>query len=164
MEIVKSKGVHKWEFAPRFRSNSFGWKPDLPTKRIKEALTEIRQAARKVPLLAAEGAILLLEKLSPALMNVDSSSGAIGSAVNRTIETLVPIITKPDVTRTVRQRWLDRLWHALQDDEMPYIEYLGDFWGELCVLPDLASAWADLLVPTVRNVWSPQASLASRRY
>ncbi len=158
MESVKSTGAHKWEFAPRFRRDGFGWKSDLPIKRIKEALTEIRQMARKEPVLAAEGAILLLEKLSPSLGHVDSSSGAIGSAVNRTIETLVPIITKAEVTLAIRRRWLDRLWQAIQEDAMPYIEYLGDFWGELCVLPELASAWADQLLPMVQSIWSPSAT------
>ena len=33
--------------------------------------------------IAAEGAVLFLEKVAPALEHVDSSSGAIGSAVNR---------------------------------------------------------------------------------
>lgn len=72
MESVKSTGSYKWAFAPRFRRNGFGWKSDLPIKRIKEALTEIRQMARKDQMLAAEGAILFLEKLSPSLMQVDS--------------------------------------------------------------------------------------------
>jgi len=39
---------------------------------------------------AAEGSVLLLEKLSPALERVDSSSGSIGNAVNKAIEALVP--------------------------------------------------------------------------
>ena len=147
--------AHKWLFAPRFRRNACGWKSDLPIRRIKEALTEIKQTARKEPILGAEGAITLLEKLSPALMHVDSSSGALGSAVNRAIETLVPIIIKPDVDAKTRQRWLDRLWAAVQEDEMPYIETLGDFWGELCVTKELASRWADEFLPTVKRVWSP---------
>jgi hypothetical protein len=158
MDSVKSTGVYKWAFAPRFRRDGFGWKSDLPIKRIKEALAEIRQMARKDPVLAAEGAILLLEKLSPSLGHVDSSSGAIGSAVNRTIETLVPVIAKPEVTPAIRRRWLDRLWQAIQDDQMPYIEYLGDFWGELCLLPELASTWAEHFLPTVKSTWSPDAT------
>ena len=114
--------------------------------------------ARKEPVLAAEGSILLLEKLSPALMEVDSSSGALGNAVNRAIETLVPIIAKADVDPKARQRWLERLWQALQDDEMPYIELLGDFWGELCATQALASAWADEFLPVVQSIWSDRES------
>ncbi len=101
---TKPHSAHKWEFAPRFRRNAFGWRSDLPIQRIKEALSEIRQVARKEPVLAADGSILLLEKLSPALMEVDSSSGALGNAVNRAIEILVPIIAKADVDPKTRQR------------------------------------------------------------
>ena len=122
--------AHQWQFSPRFRRSAFGWKSDTPIQRIKEALTEIKQVARKEPVLAGEGAVLLLEKLSPALEQVDSSSGALGSAVNRAIESLAPIISKPKVEHTVRQRWLERLWQAIEDDGIPYLEYLGDFWGD----------------------------------
>ena len=117
--------THKFQFAPRFRRRAFGWKSSTPILRIKEALTEIKAIAKKEPVLAAEGAVLFLEKLAPAIEQVDSSSGGIGSAVNRVIETLVPIITKANVSRAVREKWLDRLWDALQEDDMPYLEYLG---------------------------------------
>lgn len=100
----------------------------------------------------------MLEKLSPALMGVDSSSGALGNAVNRAIEILVPIIAKADVDAITRQRWLERLWQALQDDEIPYIEWLGDFWGELCMTPALASVWADEFLPIVQRIWSDRES------
>ena len=150
--------AHKWQFASRFRRHAFGWRSDTPVQRIKDAITEIKQVARKEPVIAAEGAIILLEKLSPALEQVDSSSGALGSAVNKAIDTLVPIIVKADVEPKLRQRWLERLWQALQDDEMPYIEVLGDYWGELCVTPELASHWVDEFLPVVESVWSPNAS------
>lgn len=147
--------VHKWQFASRFRRHAFGWRSNTPLQRIKEALTEIRQVARKDPVLAAEGAVTLLEKLSPALEQVDSSSGALGSAVNKAIETLAPIIAKAEVEPRTRQRWLERLWIALQEDQMPYIELLGDYWGDLCVTPELASSWADEFLPMLSRVWSP---------
>lgn len=150
--------AHKWQFAPRFRSRAFGWRSDTPIQRIKEALAEIKLVAKKEPVLAAEGAVILLEKLSPALEQVDSSSGALGSAVNRAIDTLVPIIAKAVVDQRIRQRWLERLWEALQNDDMPYIEMLGEHWGELCVTPELASVWADEFLPFVEHVWSPQTT------
>jgi len=34
---------HKWAFRSRFRANAFGWRSDLPIKRIREALSEIRK-------------------------------------------------------------------------------------------------------------------------
>jgi hypothetical protein len=151
-------GTHKWQFAARFRRHAFGWRSATPIRRIKEALSEIKQVARKEPATAAEGAVSLLEKLSPALEQVDSSSGALGTAVNRAIATLIPIIAKADVDQGARRRWLERLWSAIQDDDIPYIEILGDYWGELCVTPELASAWADELLPTVEQVWSPQGT------
>lgn len=150
--------AHKWQFASRFRRHAFGWRSDTPIQRIKEALAEIKQVARKEPILAAEGAVTLLEKLSPALVQVDSSSGALGSAVNKAIDTLVPLITKAQVEQRLRQRWLERLWDALQDDQIPYIEVLGDYWGDLCGTPELADAWASEFVPTVESVWSQRAT------
>lgn len=56
-----------------------------PRLRIKEAVSELKKVARKDKLLAAEGAVLFVEKVSPALEHVDSSSGAIGTAVNNAI-------------------------------------------------------------------------------
>jgi hypothetical protein len=145
--------TYKWQFAPRFRRNAFGWKSDTPTQRIKEALTEIKAVAKKEPVLAAEGAVLFLEKLAPAIKQVDGSSGGIGSAVNRAIETLVLIIAKAEVSRAVREKWLDSLWDALQEDDMPYLERLGELWGELCATPVIAAKWADYLSPTLTTTW-----------
>lgn len=149
---------HKWQFSTRFRRHAFGWRSDAPIQRIKEALAEIKQYTRSNPVLAAEGAVTFLEKLSPALEQVDSSSGALGSAVTKAIDTLVPTIIKADVEPPARQRWLERLWQALQDDDVPYIELLGDHWGKLCATPELASRWADEFLPVVEQVWSPTAS------
>ncbi len=148
---------HKWQFASRFRRQAFGWRSGPPIQRIKEALSEIRQVARKEPVLAAEGAVAFLEKLSPALERVDSSSGALGSAVNKAIASLVSVIAGAEVSAERRQRWLERLWEALQDDNIPYIESLGDYWGELCATPALASAWADTFLPMVERVWGSKA-------
>ena len=150
--------AHTWKFAPRFRRNAFGWRSDKPIQRIKEAVSEIKQFARKEPVIAAAGAVSLLEKLSPALEAVDSSSGAIGSAVNRAIDALVPIIAKADVDHTTRRKWLERLWEAIQNDGMAYIELLGDSWGELCASTEMASTWVDELLPFAEQVWSSKDS------
>ena len=154
--------THKWLFTSHFRRHAYGWRSDTPIQRLKEAVSEIKQAARKEPVLAAEGAVLLLEKISPALEHVDSSSGALGTAVNRAIASLAPIIAKADVSHTTREQWLERLWQAIQDDQMPYIELLGEHWGELCHAPELASHWADLLQPTLESAWKPMP--AGRAY
>lgn len=55
--------THQWAFRPRFRPNAFGWKASkLATQRLKEAITEIKAVARVDPLIAADGAILLMEE------------------------------------------------------------------------------------------------------
>ena len=144
--------THKWQFVARFRYHAFGWQSDKPLQRIKEALSEIKRVAKQEPALAAEGAVLFLEKISPAIEQVDSSSGAIGSMVSRAIDTLVPIIAKASVAASIKQQWLQRLWQALQDDNIPYIERLGDYWGELCADAECASQWADEFRPSVEQV------------
>ena len=136
--------AHKWQFAPRFRYHSFGWKSDTPIQRIKEALSEIKQVAKKQPDLAAAGAVLFLEKISPAIEQVDSSSGAIGTAFNRSIDTLVTIIFKATVEQTVRDRWLERLFEAMQADQIPYLESLGEY---LPAAPAKSSAPSAVTLP-----------------
>ena len=157
---AKKPAAHKWQFPSRIRLNTFSW-GSSPTAaaRIKDAVAEIKSASRNDPMTAAEGAIRLIERLSPALEHVDSSSGALGSAVNRAIETLVPIISAADVPVPVRQKWLERLYEAHAADQMPYIESLADYWGELCVTPELASDWADRMINITRMALSPDRSL-----
>lgn len=145
--------MHPWAFRARFRRTAFGWKgTKLAIERIHEALAEIRAVARHDPASAAEGAVLFLEKLSPALNQIDSSSGALGNATYSAVQELVPIISSAPADASVRMKWLDRLFDAIQDDDPPYIEHLGDLWGDLCATPELAAAWADQLVPTQRSV------------
>lgn len=151
--------THRWAFRTRFRRHAFGWRSQPAITRIKEAVSEIKKVARKDAVLAAEGAVLFLEKLSPALEHVDSSSGAIGMAVNNAIESLVPIIAGAPADDALRDTWIERLWRAVEEDEIPYIEILPDYWGDLCVTPERASRWADELIGGVRLAWSPDPGL-----
>lgn len=150
----------EWQFPAHFRRGCFGWKGSrLAIQRIKQAVGEITRAARRDPELGAEGAIRLIEKLSPALERVDSSSGALGNAVNAALEQLVPVISQAPAPIQVRERWLERLFEAHAADEMPYIEILADHWGELCGSRELASSWADRLLGITRMALSPDKSL-----
>ena len=109
------------------RASAFVWRSDLPIKRIKEAVAEIKKAARKDKVLGAEGAVIFLEKASGALEHVDSSSGAIGTAVNRAIETLVPIENP-----TVHEQILDQIMEAnLHDDAQSWILRSDGSWQRL---------------------------------
>ena len=151
--------AHKWTFRARFRRHAFGWRSQPAIARIKEAVSEIKSVARKDPLLAADGAVLFLEKVSPAIEQVDGSSGAIGSAVNRAVEVLSEIIASAPADEPTRAKWLERLWDAYQDDGIPYLESLGDHWGTLCASPEVASHWADELTSTCKMAWSPDPEL-----
>jgi hypothetical protein len=151
--------AHTWAFRARFRRQAFGWSGTRNAiERLNEAVGEIEHAARSDPALAAEGAVLLLEKVSPAVSHIDSSSGALGSATAGVVETLVPLIAAAQVPRRVREKWLERLFDAIQDDDPPYIESLGEHWGALCADPALASHWADELLPLVRHVMADRRS------
>jgi hypothetical protein len=152
--VARGTEQHKWEFKPRFRKGCFGWKSQPAIIRIKEAISEIKKVARKDGALAGEGAVIFFERLSPALEHVDSSSGYLGSAVHKAIEELVPIIAGAAIDQATRDEWLDRLWKAREEDKMPYIEAIGDHWGELCSSPEIASRWADDLIGLVRLTWS----------
>ncbi len=162
---TRKSAPHKWRFPSRIRPNTFTWRSS-PTAvaRVKGAVAEITAVSRKDRASAAEGAIRLIERLSPALEHVNSSSGALGSAVNRAIETLAPIISAADVPIAVREEWLERLDAALAADDVPYIESLADYWGELCVTPQLASTWADRMVDITRMALSPDKNLRGHYY
>lgn len=151
--------AHKWAFKARFRSRAFGWKSQPAITRVKQAVAEIKKAAKKDPALAADGAVAFLERVSPALEQVDSSSGSIGTAVGNAIAELVPLIASAPADAKTREAWLERLFEAHQADAIPYIERLADYWGELCVTSQLASAWADRLIGITRMALSPDKSL-----
>ena len=156
--MPKTSG-HKWQFKARFRRHAFGWKSQPAITRLREAVSEIKRVARTEPVHAAEGVVALLERLSPALENVDSSSGGIGAAVNRAIAELVPIVVAAPARASTRAAWLERLFEAHGADQIPYIETLADYWGELCVSTDVASEWSDRLIGVTRMALSPDKSL-----
>lgn len=141
-----------WAFARRFRRGGFGWKSSVAVPAVRAAVAEIRKAARRDAVLSAEGAVKFLERIVPALENVDSSSGAMGTAVNAAIAELAPIVGNAPLDGPSRARILERLWIARQDDQMGYLDLLEDYWGEYCGSQDAASAWADEHVEIIRYV------------
>jgi hypothetical protein len=155
-DSIPHGALHKWEFKTRFRRGAFRWKSEPAITRIKQAISEIKKVARMDKTLAAEGGVIFLERLSPAIEQVDSSSGRIGTAVCEAIEELVSIIGSADVEAEKREKWLERLWQAMIDDETPYIETLGDHWGDLCATTEIASSWADKLIDTARMRWKSE--------
>ena len=149
------KAKHHWTFKSRFRSKAYGWKgSSLASKRLKAAVSKIKKIARTDAVNAADGAVSLFERFWPALEPIDTSSGALGGAVNWTQEELLPLIVGAPADRKTRDKWLDRLWQAIQDDGVDYLCVVQDRWGELCASPEVASQWADQFVSLIRMAWS----------
>ena len=146
---------HRWAFKTRLRSGAYKWSGShLACQRLKEAAAEIKAAAKSDPVVASEGYVSLVERIWPAFESIDTSSGALGSAVYSTQVELLPIIVNAPAPRKVRDAWLDRLWSAIEEDGVGYLSVTEEHWGELCASPEVASSWADLLLPSVRAAWS----------
>lgn len=150
-----ARSVQKWAFPARFRAGAYSWKASkLACQRLREAVSEIKKVAKKNPLIGAEGAVRLMEKIWPALEHVDSSSGALGSAINKTLDDLIPILVNAPADEKTRNAWLDRLWQAMADDGVDYLSPVGDRWGDICGSMEIAGRWGDDLVSTLRSCWS----------
>ena len=144
-----------WKFKARFRTGALGWSGSrLGCQRLKEAVTEIRRVARVDPVAAADGVVSLMEKIWPAFQGVDTSSGALGGAVNWAQGELLPVVVEAPADRKTRDKWLERLWQAIQEDGVDYLWMVQDRWGELCGSPETASNWADRLLDLLRTAWS----------
>jgi hypothetical protein len=107
----------RWAFKARFRGRAYGWHGSaLASKRLKEAVREINFVAKSDRVVAAEGCVSLMERLWPALADVDTSSGALGGAVHRTLDELIPILISAPADVMTRSAWLERLFQAVMDD------------------------------------------------
>lgn len=94
-----------------------------------------------------------MERLWPAFQEIDTSSGALGTAVNATLAEIIPILIAAPATLKVRTAWLRRLYAAVQEDGVQYLYPAEERWGEIAVYPELMNAYADLLLPILRRVW-----------
>ena len=160
--LVPMGTKHKWTFQARFRAKAFSWKgSSLAIKRLKEAVSEIKKAARTDAVLAADGAVTLFERFWPSLEQIDTSSGALGNAVYWTQEELIPLVIMAPADRKTRDKWLQRLWLAIQEDGVSYLSVVEEHWGELCASPEVASHWADQLIDPIRMAWSDPSARVS---
>lgn len=145
---------HSWAFKKHFRTNAFGWRgSSLAIKRLGEAVSEIEAVAKNEPVTAAEGVVQLCERMWPALQQIDTSSGALGTAVRNTLETLMPILSGSPTDESLRRLWLDRLFEAVQEDGVEYLMGVQHHWAEICREPDLIDYWADHTLSTLRLAW-----------
>src|SRR5216683_6265220 len=112
---------HRWAFKARFRAHAYGWRgSSLASTWLKEAVREINSVAKSDLVLAAEGCVSLMERLWPALEGIDTSSGALGGAVHRTLDELIPVLISAPADVKTRSAWLDRLFQAVMDDGVQY--------------------------------------------
>ncbi|MEO8661962.1 MAG: hypothetical protein ABI693_26080 [Bryobacteraceae bacterium] len=144
-----------WEFKSRLRTRAFGWDSTrLACERLRQAVTEIKKVAKVDPINAADGVVSLMERIWPAFEHIDTSSGALSGAVNWTQGELLPLVICAPADRKVREKWLHRLWQAVQEDGVDYLWMVEDRWGELCGSPEIATFWADQLLALLRTAWS----------
>ena len=107
----------KWLFKKNLRARAFGWRGSkLAISRLKEAASEIRSAAKSDPVAAGDGSVWLMERIWPAFQDIDTSSGALGTAVARTLSELISILAGAPADHATRSKWLERLFEAVQND------------------------------------------------
>ena len=146
-----------WHFKHHFRSNAFGWRGSvLACKRLNEAVAEIKKMAKTDPVLAGEGVVALCERLWPALQHVDSSSGALGSAVYRALDSLLPLLIAAPANLKTRRKWLERMEQAIFDDGVDYLVNVRQMWGKVCADETLMNECADSLLPMIRRMWTEE--------
>jgi hypothetical protein len=152
---------HKWAFKAGMRARSYNWKSSAKAiARLKSTVSEIKAVNRSDPAAAAEGVIALAERIWPAFEHIDTSSGALGSAVNGTLETLIPILIAAPADVATRAKWLDRLRQAIQDDGVDYLFPFSEHFGEIAKFPKLMNQHADLDLDIIRHAWSDWAQFS----
>ena len=147
--------VQKWQFKARMRARSYNWRGTaLATARLKAAVSEIKKVAKTDPVAAGDGVVSLMERIWPAFQDIDTSSGALGTAVARTLDELIPILIAAPADHAITSTWLERLFEAVQNDGVQYLAPVEDRWGEIARYPDLINDYADRLLWVVRRAWA----------
>ncbi len=148
-----------WQFKAKLRARAYGWRGSkLAISRLKEAVSEIRSVAKSDPVAAGDGVVSLMERIWPAFQDIDTSSGALGTAVARTVNDLIPILVDAPADHATRSKWLDRLFEAVQNDGVEYLGPVEGRWGEIARYPDLINEYADRLLGILRRAWADHHS------
>ena len=149
------QGAPKLVFKAHFRTRAFGWRASrLAVQRLNEAVTELCAISRRFPIESAGGAVCLIERIVPTFELIDTSSGILAAAVNRSLAEIIPMVIGAPTDERKRGQWLQRLWKAIQNDSLSYLALVEENWGELCGTADVASSWADKILPLLRAAWS----------
>jgi hypothetical protein len=155
---MAGKVTHKWAFKPGMRANAYSWKSSAKAiDRLKSASSEIRAVARTDPTGAAEGVIALAQRIWSAFEHIDTSSGALGNAVRRTLEDLLPILIEAPADEKTRAKWLEQLREAIEDDGVDYLAPIADRIGQIAAYPQLMNLHADCDLDMIRAAWADHA-------
>lgn len=127
---------------------------------LQRAVAELRRASRGDPARAADGAVLLIERMGPAIEVVEDVVGTLAGAAARAIDRVAPMIAGAPAEDAAREAWLQRLWAALVADEAGHVRRLAEHWGALCATPARAGEWAARLLPAAREGLATAASIA----
>ena len=126
------KVTHKWAFRPGMRAGAYSWKSSAKAiDRLKTASAKIRVVARTAPNAGAECVIALAQRIWPSFEHIDTSAGALGNAVRRTLEDLLPILIEAPADEETRAKWLEQLREAIEDDGVDYLAPLADRFGQI---------------------------------
>jgi hypothetical protein len=98
-----------------------------------------------------------MERLWPALEDIDTSTGALGGAIHRTLDELIPILISAPADVKMRRAGLERLYQAVMDDGVQYLSPVEDRWGEIAVYPEFMAEYAERLRALIRRVWVDEA-------
>jgi len=158
MAVMSKSGRRQWEFKSKFRAGLYSWKGSAKaTKNLRAAVSEIRKAYKSDPLEAVEAIVWLVGRFWPAFRDIDSSSGALGKAVNDTIDKLLPLVIDAPADEPLRKKWTCRLFEAVCDDGVEYLGRLTEQWGRICATDSLRGYWAEEFLPLTEK------ALESRR-
>ncbi|MEE4277124.1 MAG: hypothetical protein V2I82_01505, partial [Halieaceae bacterium] len=144
-----------WAFRAGMRRGALGWRGSAKAiDRLKQATKEIKAATKTDPVRAGEGVVVLAERIWPAFEQIDTSTGALGTAVNRTLDELIPILIAAPADEPTRAKWVDRLIDAIQDDGVDYLAQLAERFGAIAAFPALMNHVADDTIGVVRSAWT----------
>ena len=147
--------THKWAFKPGMRAGAFGWRGTAKaTARLKAATREIKAVQKADPVAAGEGVIALAERIWPAFEHIHTSSGALGTAVARSLEDLAPILIDAPADESTRAAWAERLRRAILDDGVDYLAPLADRFGEIAQVPAVINDHADRDLDLITVAWA----------
>jgi hypothetical protein len=151
--------AHKWTFKPGMRAGLYSWRSSSKAiERLKSATSEIKAVNRSEPMTAAEGVVALAERIWPAFEHIDTSTGALGTAVYRTLTDLVQVLTAAPAPEPVRAKWLERLRTAIEEDGVQYLQPISDRFGEIAVYRNLQNMHADRDLDMIRSAWADHSS------